>query len=67
MKSKTQKILEHLQRGDTLSTWDAIQEYRATRLSAVIYSLRNRGYQIANISTTKSGHAVYKLLNNGSK
>ncbi|MEY8716917.1 helix-turn-helix domain-containing protein [Francisella philomiragia] len=67
MKSKTQKILEHLQRGDTLSTWQAIQEYRATRLSAVIYSLRNRGYQIANISTTKSGHAVYKLLNNGSK
>ncbi|APA82418.1 helix-turn-helix domain-containing protein [Francisella tularensis] len=67
MKSKTQKILEHLQRGDTLSTWEAIQEYRATRLSAVIYILRNRGYQIANISTTKSGHAVYKLLNNGSK
>ncbi|AJI75724.1 helix-turn-helix domain protein [Francisella philomiragia subsp. philomiragia ATCC 25015] len=67
MKSKTQKILEHLQRGDTLSTWQAIQEYRATRLSAVIYSLRNRGYQIANISTAKSGHAVYKLLNNGSK
>ncbi|MEY8768385.1 helix-turn-helix domain-containing protein [Francisella philomiragia] len=62
MKSKTQMILEHLQRGDTLSTWEAIQLYKSTRLPAVVKVLSNRGYQIENISPSKNRFGVYRLI-----
>lgn len=49
-RSKTQKILEHLQtheRGITSMT--AFSRYRTTRLSSIIFELRSRGYQIVTI------------------
>lgn len=39
--NKTQKIIEHLKVHKSITSWDAIQLYRATRLSAIIYNLRN--------------------------
>lgn len=40
--NKTQLIKEHLIAHHTITSWEAIQLYGATRLSAVIYELRNR-------------------------
>lgn len=44
--NKTQKVLEHLQRYGCITSLDAIELYGATRLSAIIYNLRKRGYKI---------------------
>lgn len=40
--TKTEAILRHLQEKKTINTWEAIQEYGATRLSAIIYNLRHK-------------------------
>lgn len=44
--NKTQKVLEHLKTKGSITSWDAIQLYKATRLSAIIFNLRQRGYNI---------------------
>lgn len=44
--SKTDLILKHLQEHKTITSWEAITKYRATRLAAIIHTLRQRGYCI---------------------
>jgi len=38
--NKTKAILRHLQEYGSITSWEAIKEYGATRLSAIIYNLR---------------------------
>lgn len=38
--NKTKAILLHLQEKGSITSWEAIKEYGATRLSAIIYNLR---------------------------
>lgn len=47
--SKTQKVIEHLLQKGSITSWDAIKLYGATRLSAIIFNLRERGYIINSI------------------
>lgn len=49
MKGKTAKVLNHLKEKGSISIWEAIEQYGATRLSDIIYRLRGR-YDIASIS-----------------
>lgn len=49
METKIAKVLTHLKEHKTITSWEAIQLYGATRLSAIIYNLRHKGYQIENI------------------
>lgn len=44
----TQKemVFKHLQEFGSITSWEAIMEYGATRLSDIIYRLRNDGYNI---------------------
>ena len=44
--TKTAQVLEHLKNHGTITSWQAIQEYGATRLSAIIFNLRKDGYDI---------------------
>lgn len=44
--NKTQKVLEHLQDKGSINSWEAIQEYGATRLSSIIFNLKKKGYII---------------------
>lgn len=44
--TKKDKILKHLQLYDTITSWEAIQEYGVTRLSAIIFTLRKEGFEI---------------------
>lgn len=48
MKEMTQKkaILQHLKQFGSITSWEAIKEYGATRLSALILILRRKGYNI---------------------
>lgn len=40
--SKTQKVLDHLKEHGSITSWQAIQLYGATRLSAIIFNLRKK-------------------------
>ena len=48
MDTKTKQVKEHLEDKGTITSWEAIQKYGATRLSAIIFNLRQRGYKINN-------------------
>ena len=56
--TKTGKVLAHLQRDGSITSWDAIQIYRATRLSGIIKVLRDEGYNIDSVVIEKSSGAV---------
>lgn len=49
MNTKTNKIKEHLQNYGSITSWEAIQLYKATRLSAVIFNLRKQGFLVTNV------------------
>ena len=40
--TKQDKVMNHLIEHGSITSWEAIQEYRATRLSAIIYNLRHK-------------------------
>ena len=47
--NKTQMVLSHLQQYGCITSLESIEKYGATRLSAIIYNLRKRGYDIDTI------------------
>ena len=47
--NKTQKVQLHLIEKGSITSWEAIQEYGATRLSAIIFNLRARGMNIETV------------------
>ena len=64
--SNTQElqILNHLKKHKFITSWEAIQEYRITRLSARIYELREKGFNIITKNVTENGKtfAEYSLI-----
>jgi len=64
-KSKKDLILIHLQMHGSITSWEAIQKFRATRLSAVIHTLRDEGHNITSTpeQNKESGtnYSRYKL------
>lgn len=69
--TKKQKVLEHLQRYGTITSWEAIQEYGATRLSGIIFDLRQEGYVIKTHDSqgvdcygNKNNYATYEFVSN---
>lgn len=40
--NKTKAILNHLLEYGNITSWEAIQQYGATRLSAIIFNLRHK-------------------------
>lgn len=46
-KSQTEAVLAHLKEYGSITSYEAFEEYGATRLSAIIYLLRHRGHKIA--------------------
>lgn len=59
--NKTNEVLRHLQTHGSITSMEAINLFGATRLSAIIFNLRKKGYNITSIDkTTKDryGHTV---------
>ena len=58
------QILNHLKKHKFIASWEAIQEYRITRLSGRIYELREKGYEITTKNITENGKtfAEYSLI-----
>lgn len=50
--NKTKKVMAYLQEIGHINTWEAIQEFGATRLSSIIYNLRNQ-YNMNIVSKKK--------------
>lgn len=46
MRGKTKKVLEYLQANGNITSLEAFEKFRATRLSAIIFNLRKYGYSI---------------------
>lgn len=46
MTNKTEEVLKHLKTKRSITSLDAIDLYGATRLSAIIFNLKKRGYNI---------------------
>lgn len=44
--NKTEAVSLHLIEKGNITSWEAIKEYGATRLSAIIFNLRKRGMNI---------------------
>lgn len=44
--NKTKAVQLHLIEKGSITSWEAIKEYGATRLSAIIFTLRKRGMNI---------------------
>ena len=67
--NKTEKIKLHLIEKGSITSWEAIKEYGATRLSAIIFNLRHkRNMNIRNERVnfvdrygTKSHYDIYIL------
>ena len=46
MRGKTKKVLEYLKSNGSITSLEAYDLFRATRLSAIIFNLRKYGYEI---------------------
>ena len=64
--NKTNSVQLHLIEKGSITSWEAIQLYGATRLSAIIFNLRKRGMNIESIMVeftdrfgSKSQYAKY--------
>jgi len=69
--NKTTEVLKHLQTYGTITSMEAIKLYGATRLSAIIFCLRKKGYDIRTFDVTGKDrygttvtYAKYTLFNN---
>jgi predicted membrane GTPase involved in stress response len=69
-KTKSGQVKSHLFEKGKIDSWTAIELYGATRLSAIIFNLRKRGFEIISQPTTvkdRNGNlcnfAVYVLIN----
>ena len=72
LEKKTQRneVLRHLKEFGSITSWEAIQQYGATRLSAIIYDLRhfydleikNERVEFTNRYGTKSSYVKYILV-----
>lgn len=47
--TKTQAVLNWLQTNASISSMEAIQSFGATRLSAIIFNLKRKGYNIETV------------------
>ena len=53
VKSQSDAILWHLKTYGTITSYEAIHQYGATRLSGIIFNLRKAGYNIESIPLKK--------------
>jgi hypothetical protein len=65
MNPTQEEIIEkHLKEHKTITSWEAITRYRITRISALIYNLRQRGFDITteNKMNGKKHYGFYTLI-----
>jgi hypothetical protein len=53
VKSQSDAVLWHLKKYGSITSYEAIREYGATRLSAIIFNHRKNGYNIDSVPLQK--------------
>jgi hypothetical protein len=56
-KPQWEKTLNYMKKHGSISSWEAIHKLHETRLSALIYILKQKGYKIS--SEIKKGKNIY--------
>lgn len=59
--TKTSQVKSHLMTKGSITSWEAIENYGATRLSAIIFKLRDKGMNIVTEdleAVDRNGNAV---------
>lgn len=59
--NKTMAVLRHLEDNGSITSMEAIENYGATRLSAIIFNLRKTGLDIETVTeggVDRFGHAM---------
>ena len=66
--TKSHLVRLHLLNNGSIDSWTAIEKYGATRLSAIIFNLRNRGMNITSVpcsaldrNSNVCNYTTYKL------
>tara|TARA_R110002167_G_scaffold80836_3_gene221864 strand:+ start:342 stop:605 length:264 start_codon:yes stop_codon:yes gene_type:complete len=61
--SRSNKLLKHMLRGQTINGRQALSRFGIYRLSAIIFNWRKKGFEIKTNMVTRAGstYAVYKL------
>jgi hypothetical protein len=61
--NKTDAVLAHLQKKRSITSWEAITLFRATRLADIIYRLKLKGFSIITetVHNDNSTFARYRL------
>jgi hypothetical protein len=65
--TKVEKVRQHLIKKRSITSWDAITKYHATRLADIIFRLKQKGW-IIRTSTERQGDmtwARYTLVQEG--
>ena len=63
--TKIDKVAAHLVRKKSITSWDAIQMYKATRLADIIFTLKGQGWVITTTMRYEPDgirYAVYRLV-----
>lgn len=62
--TKTSKVLEYLEDGNRITSYEAFMKYKITRLSSIIFNLKKAGYNIlteTKVSKDGTHYAEYYL------
>lgn len=62
--SQADKILKRLKEGYPITSWTAIQDYKCTRLSSIIFNLKKEGHNIETkkiLNDNGNSFAQYKM------
>ena len=59
--NKSREVLKHMMIHGSITTWEAITMFRATRLSAIIFNLKAKGYQIKTYKNDDKQSVTYVL------
>lgn len=63
--TKIDQVAHHLIRKKSITSWDAIQLYRATRLADIVFKLKCQGWDISStlrFDPDGTRYAVYRLV-----
>jgi hypothetical protein len=52
---KIDAVFAHLKKKRSITAWEAITLYRATRLADIVYKLKNQGFDIETVLIESNG------------
>ena len=59
--TQKEKVLKHLEDYNQITSMEAFEKYKITRVGAVIDTLRKEGYDITTEKPKKGSYGIYKL------